>query len=482
MPQTSETASNVLRIGIVSPLQQRDPRTNLDFVNILAVWQMFEPLYAPTSAGQTPTPLLLKEPLRLEPGSGGQRVYSAPILDKVKFSDGTPLTPEYAAASLRRNRVLSAAADIEVRGDRLCFKVKQNNVSLDVLLTRPDMSIVLERNREFLGTGPYMPAAGSTPERFHLVSNPHYRKKIGIPELEFLVYTRTADGRAEELRRALKEGRIDFTMALRRDEIQDLTTVRKSIELGTSTAILYFNAERPFLREAKVRKAMAHAVDRLAITKLFYSVPLAHTGSGILPPVMGQLADPINYDVDKARALLAAAGVKPPTTPLSLLVIWGPRPYLPRPVLVADLLARQFQKIGIEVMVKSSASIQDYYDRTNRGDYDMVLAGWIPDTPQAADFLDAVLSSECIPNGTKTVINGVNLSRWRNSAMDAALARCRNEDTDENRNAVARLVNEEMPFLALMYGPTVVVHGWRLRNYPASFLTYPFFHTMELQQ
>lgn len=476
----SSASTKVLRVGLVSPVQGRDPRGTIDFVNIIVLWQMFETLYAPAVGDQNPPPLLLKEPLRPETTSGANRIFTGGVVDGLKFWDGTIVTGQNIVDCLRRNRTFAVAADAEARGDRIAITTKRADIRLDRMLTRLDLSVVVERNRDVLGTGAYMPAADSTPGRLHLVRNPHYRKPAAIDEIEFVVYPRDKDGNAEELRRAIREDRVDFTTFLHRDETQDLNAVRKSFELGTSTALLFFNTERAPLNDTRVRKAIARAIDRVAITRMFYTVPLAHVATGLLPPALGRLPDGITYHLDSAKALLAEAGVKAGRKPLTLLVIWGPRPYLPRPSLVAETIVQQLRQLGFTFEVEVAGSVQDYFERTARGDYDMVLAGYIPDTPHAADFLDVILSSERVPDGKKTVLSSANLSRWRNQAMDAELARFRVEASPASRTAISRMLGEEVPLLPLMYGPTVVVHSWRLKNYPSSFFAQPFFSTMDL--
>ena len=38
-------ANDVFRIGLINPLQQRDPRCGINFANMSIIWQLYEPPY-----------------------------------------------------------------------------------------------------------------------------------------------------------------------------------------------------------------------------------------------------------------------------------------------------------------------------------------------------------------------------------------------------------------------------------------------------
>lgn len=475
----SKGSKDVLRMGIVSPVSSIDPWGSVDFVNLLALWQLFETPYSPGPAGASPAPLLFAEPLQRRSSAGARHTYVAPMRRDVKFWDGTPLTAEHVRDCLRRTESFSALAEIEARGDEVSITTRQDEARLDVVLTQPGFWIALRKDGAALGTGAYMPAPDSTPSRLHLVRNPHFRHAVGIPELEFTVYPRSPDGSARELRRAVEEGRVDFTSFLRWDEAQGLPSSRVSSELGTSVAMLYFNTERPPLGDARVRRAFAHAIDRMALSSLCFPQPLAHTATGLLPPALGRLPDGVSHNFAIAKALLAEAGVRPGGRPLRMFVIWAPRPYLPRPREVAEALKSQLGKLGVAIEVRVATSLADYFEGAARGDYDLVLAGYVADTPYAIDLLDAVLGSEHIPGVDKTVLTNVNLSRFVSPAIDAELARLRATRTSDTFK-LGELLRAELPLVPLLFGATTVVHSWDLGNCPPSFMASPFFYRMKL--
>ncbi len=398
----------------------------------------------------------------------------------VRFSDGTPLTARHVADSLARVVSLRDHVQVEARGDRVVFHLERPNARLDLVLAQRFCGVTLEARGALHGTGPYMLAPGSTQDCTRLVRNPHARKAAAIDEIVVRTYLPDVLGRPEALLAALEAGEVDFTNVLSREDIMRLKNVRRLTEPGSSTAILYMNTERPGLGDARVRKAIALAIDRLEIAKLFYATATAFAATHLLPPMLGRGNDGLTPDLAKARALLADPDVRKPAR-LSLLIIFGPRPYLPNPRKVADLIASQVDRLGIAIDILPTATLQEYRTQVQRGAYDLALAGWIADTLDPVDFLETALGSESIPSPDRKIASGYNLSRWRNRETDEALAQLREEPRDEVRAQLLRRIADEVPLLPLMYGPTIYAHAWRVKNFTAAPLGIPSFAELDLQ-
>jgi ABC-type oligopeptide transport system substrate-binding subunit len=148
---------------------------------------------------------------------------------------------------------------------------------------------------------------------------------------------------------------------------------------------------------------------------------------------------------------------------------------------VAEAIARQLAVLGIQVEIVTPRNSDEFFRSCERAEYDMVLGGWIADTPDPADFLDANLHSEHIQSpGSGRGVGHINLARYRSGAMDEALRKFRQDPTSENRAAVLQLVAREVPLLPLMYGPTVVVSAWRVKNVDVSPLGVPHFDHFDI--
>ncbi|MBC8099872.1 MAG: peptide ABC transporter substrate-binding protein [Armatimonadetes bacterium] len=138
-----------------------------------------------------------------------------------------------------------------------------------------------------------------------------------------------------------------------------------------------------------VRQAIAHAIDKERIVVNFYPpgssvanqfMPAA-IPSGFTPEV-----EPLEYDLEKAKALLAESGV---TLPLEIKLTYRDvvRGYLPTPGVVAADIQAQLAEIGINItieVIESGAFIAS----TQAGTEGFYLLGWGADYPDATNFLD----------------------------------------------------------------------------------------------
>ncbi len=475
-PAAPGAPRKTLRVGIVARVHTLDPRQARDLVSTLAVHQIFETTYAvPRGEGAAP-PVLFSGPL----GEESPTRRSAAVRPGIRFSDGTPLTAALVAASLNKVEALREQARIEAMGDRVVFTLLKPNPRFDLALTLNHSAIVLEKDGKQLGTGPFVPAPGSTLEAVRLVRNPHYRAPPALDEIVLTIYPSNQDGRPEALLRAVEAGEVDFTTMLSRTDAGEAKGVRKAFQPSNSTASLYFNTERPELRSIDVRRALAMAIDRIALTEVSYSNALAFAATSLLPPMMGTFRDGISPDIEKAKALFAQAPAPHPTR-IRLLTVWAPRPYVPHPRPVAEAIGRHLAPLGIAVEIATPRNSDEFFRACERGDYDLALGGWIADTPDPADFLEANLHSEHIQTvGAGRGVGHINLARYRSGAMDEALRRFREDPTLENRSAVLQLVAREVPLLPLMYGPTVVVSAWRVKNVDVSPLGVPHFEHFDI--
>jgi len=297
---------------------------------------------------------------------------------------------------------------------------------------------------------------------------------VPLDEVEFRAYPN-----ADALIEAVEKGEVDFTSALSRDEVGKVREARKLFLPGASTAIVYMNCERPALASADVRRALAFGIDRVEVTRTSYSNALAFAASSLLPPMMGSFKDGLSFNAERARELLRGAGAV--RDRLRLLLVWGSRPYLPQPKTAAGVIARQLGELGVQVEVVPTADVEEYNHRVRAGDYDLLLSGWIADTLDPADYLDANLSSELIPTLDAPPVNRANRSRWRDREMDQNLARFREQRSEEARTAVLKRMSDQVPLLPIMYGPTVVVHSWRVQNFEPSPLGLPSLASVDVQ-
>jgi len=474
----SAVSSETLRVGLLGPVQSLDPWGKQDFESTMVLSHVFEPPFAQPEGDGDPEPLLLAERLRPEPGEGSGAC-SAAVRDDVRFSDGTPLTPELLVESLARSTVLRRIVDLEVKEGRVVFRPSRPGVRLDLVLGQRYCGVVLVRDGELLGTGPYRLDPASTPEHTRLVRNAEHRERAAIEVVELVAYPPNAKGEPEELLEAVERGDVDFCNVVSREAIDRLRSVRKWLEPGSGTAILYFNTTSPALADPKVREALAQAIDRSEVAKTCYPNPVAFTATGLVPPMMGSFRDGIACDPKHAATRLRQLDGERPRR-LTMLLIHGPRPYLPQPRAVADNLTEQLGKLGIEVEVREAATLEGYFREAARGEYDLALSGWLADSMDPVDFLDTILGPESVPGDDRRHVIDGNLSHWRSDEIKQALERFAEDPSERSKQAILEILRRETPNLPLLYGPTIYVYSPKVAGFKPSPLGIPEFGKMSL--
>lgn len=459
----SFTPARPLRVGLPGTLDVLDPRKAVDYVSGLVLDQIFDAPYAAT-AGDSAAPLLF-EPLRSEDSKSGLR-FSAAVRPGVVFSDGTPLTAEIAAASLRGANVLAGKTTVDVRGDRVWFTLSSPNSRFDLTLAQSSCAIVLEKGAQLFGTGPYMfeepPSlrlVQRTP-RLRLIRNPHHHGTANAREIEFHILRPEADGAPRSLVEAFLAGTVDVTTAL---SAADLATWKipgavPVIKPSNSTAFLFMNTTRRPLDTAAARKAIAATIDLLEIaSKAYERNPAAFVATTALPPAMSRGGGVARTSTAEGARLIEASGLR--GARLTLIVPWTPRPYLSKPGAIAEIIRKRLADAGVSISLVETKTSDEYFQYLATGRFDLALGGWIADTADPADYFEALLSSHAIGNATFA-----NYARWTSPATDALLARFRVDPSDENRREIERVIAEEVPFLPLVHGQSSAVHTRRVRN------------------
>jgi ABC-type transport system substrate-binding protein len=461
-----------IRVGFSTPVYSLDPHHAQDYVGGQIIEQLYEAPYRQDGPDQAPHPVLFTGPLEREPDAGGKTRCIARLRPGLRFSDGSPVTAREVVDSLRLAQPIAARAEISGVGDRIELVLEENDPRLEAALSRRWCSIVLRRGDRILGTGPYAVCDGWTPEHIRITRNPHAQRHAHIDEIEFRVYPRDADGSPQALKQALVSGEVDFTTSLGRDDVGDLKNVRKVFQPGSSTAILYLNVQRPALLDIEVRRAITECIDRPAVAAVTYSNPHAFVARSLLPPSMWRHGDRVRHDPIRARQRMISSGQRP-ARPLSMLMMWGPRPYLPQPERTASLLIDQLGQIGLEVRTIPTADSIAYGHALDAGDYDLVLSGWMADTPDPYDFLAATLHSACIPAPGGANASANNLSRYRSQTMDDRLDRYRRSGRADLLEEIMAQLSQDFVLCPLFYGPSIVVHAWRLRDIELSHVGIP---------
>lgn len=261
-----------------------------------------------------------------------------------------------------------------------------------------DSKLILKANRNYYGEGPYVDA------------------------IRFLIHRQVSQ--ALDLYKAAK---LDILTDIPPQKVQ---TTKKELPddflmweiLGTY--YLSFNLEKePFRDNKKLRQAFNHAIDKKAICeRLLEGVP--YPAKGILPKgLWGYNPDlkGYEYDVEKAKALLAEAGY-PEGKGLQEIDLWYNTSELHKSLCL--LVQDNLREIGVKVGLKS-LDWGPYLDATKDGKTEFCRSGWLADIGDPDNFLYVLLHSKNIGQG--------NYSRYKNPEFDALTEQARRLTDVEKR-------------------------------------------------
>ncbi|MCB1919078.1 MAG: ABC transporter substrate-binding protein [Candidatus Competibacteraceae bacterium] len=253
--------------------------------------------------------------------------YAFTLRKGVRFHDGRPFDAQTAAFSINRIIEPNSANPQKVwfgkietaqaKGpDLLIIQLKRPDALLPFALALPAAVMVhpdtaADNGAYPVGTGPFRFADWKRGHSTRLERNDMYwGKKPALQRAEF-IYMQTAAEKETLLAEGLVDGLVSVTALTNRFLIRpDFQMIPRRVEGKTLLAI---NNARPPFNDLRVRRALAHAIDRVRLSAL-YGPPFKPEliGSHFAPwrPGYINLVNRYPYDPARARALLRAAGVE----------------------------------------------------------------------------------------------------------------------------------------------------------------------------
>lgn len=308
----------------------------------------------------------------------------------------------------------------------------------------------LKFNRAPVGTGPFKFAEWKTNQFVRVVRNEDYFR--GRPHLDGIVFRVLPDPLT--LRLAFETRQIDFwgvdpwaVGSFRKDE-------RFTLFSAPSNSYNYigWNLRRPMFQDLRVRQALAHAVNiGEMIRYVLYGYGVQSTG--IFTPDMWFFnpdVQPLSYDPQKARELLAEAGWKP--GPDGILEKDGQRFSFTLITNngnairsdIATLVQADLKAIGIEVNVEMYEWAVFIKNFVNKGEFDAVVLGWA--LGQGFDQFQIWHSSQTGPEQ-------LNMVAYKNPEADRLLQAIREEfDRDtiiKLCGELQQLIYDDQPYMFL---------------------------------
>lgn len=486
-PRPPETAPATLRVSQRNEPGDLDPaRATLpdDFFIIRALG---EGLVTPDPAGGAPQPAAA---VRWDVSPDGL-VYTFHLRPGARWANGEPVTAQDFVASYRRVLEPATAApkaglfDL-VRGAaayrrgeiadfaQVGFRAA-DATTLEVTLARPaphflayaasgpwipvNPRVVARHGRDWtrpkhhVGNGPFTLREWRPNQRIVVAQRADYwdAAAVRLDAIEFLAFD---NGDAEE--RAFRAGQLDVTMAVPYTKLPGYAAPGSPLQHAAlhETRYLAFNTTRGPLADARVRRALALAVNREALVNRVLQGGLT-AAYHFVPPGLGGHAPvaQLTEDVAAARRLLAAAGY-PGSQGFPKLELTG----WSQTVVLEAVQAMWKQELGIDVRI-AVREARVHLASLQQGTYDIGFMTAIPDVADPANLL-AELRSD----------SAANLPQWRDPTFDALLAQAETAPTAAARQAglaaAEARVTAECPVAPLYYNArnyllNPAVQGWR---------------------
>jgi ABC-type oligopeptide transport system substrate-binding subunit len=142
------------------------------------------------------------------------------------------------------------------------------------------------------------------------------------------------------------------------------------------------------------------------------------------------------------------------------------------------MVKKQLEDSGaIEVKVDQPASGDEYFQALLKGNFDLAGNGWIADTPNPADFVEANFASSKIG----CLSNCNNMPGWVDPRVDQAIRSIRAAGGSPDFQAIVEEIRKELPIFPIVHGPEVVVMSNRVHGIEPSTFSYLSFRSATVE-
>jgi oligopeptide transport system substrate-binding protein len=409
-------------------------------------------------------------------------------LKKAKFSNGQSVTAEKVKAAWEKSfsttkdwanislflpiegsqaRLEGRTPDITgveaVDSDTLRIRLEKPNSAFLHMLTNPIFWVYDgdESIDPSPGTGPFVLQASTEGHTIAMTKNEYYHSSPSrLSALQFTLY--------EDPYQAFGDFKLNKLDYLNQVPLAEIKNIKDNLEYQGRFIDRYlwetysygFNMNRePFAGNYLLRRALNYAIDRNAIIETILANSY-RTSKGALPMGMSGYNKQLRgyaYDPEKAKELLAEAGY-PEGEGLKPLVLTYNSDEGHRAV--AEALAQQFNKLGIDVQLQNLG--WDYYKKQmNAMALVLFRVGWHADYADADNFLYGMYHSSQV---------GIsNYSGYNNPQVDKILdaARAETKSNEERLKLLQRaeeIIVDDAPMLWLFQKKAAALTGEYVRN------------------
>ena len=312
-----------------------------------------------------------------------------------------------------------------------------------------------------VGTGPFKFVQWTRNDKIVLEANDAYWG--GRPVLDRVIFRAIPNNSVRLLE--LQNGNLhvmEFPNPDDLPEIQQDARLELVMQSGLNVGYLGMNMDKPPFDNLKVRQAINHAINKMAIVEQLYQ-GTAIPAKVPIPPTLWSYDDTIEdvpYNPALAKQLLAEAGY-PDGFETTLWALPVPRPYIPDGRMLAVALQSDLRNVGIDAEIVTFDWVT-YLDKTRNGEHDMALLGWIADTADPDTFFFPLLSK------TAAEKPAWNIAFYRSDEMQEVLEQARTSTTQAERIALYQqaqaIFHRDAPWVPIAHAQRLLVINRNVKN------------------
>lgn len=466
LPAAAQTPPNVLIVGQIAEPQSLDPHTVTASNDFRILVNVYDGLVRYKDGTLEVEPALAESWEISEDG----KTYTFKLREGVKFHDGSDFNAE--AVKFNFDRMLKEDhpfydtgpfplsfnfASVEevnaIDAQTVEFKLKEPFAPFLSNLAYPTGLIVSptaveQHGKDFgrnpSGTGPFKFVEWQSNQRVVIERNPDYWD--GAASLEAVVFRPITDANTRVAE--MMAGGIDVMVEVPPDNLatfKDDANFAVSEQAGPHVWFTILNTKAGPFADKKVRQAANYAVNKETLVNDVLQ-GAATVAAGPIPPAFNWVesaVEPYPYDPEKAKALLAEAGVESPE--LTFYVTEGGSGMLD-PINMGAAIQADLQAVGFNVKIETY-EWNTFLGRVNpglEGKADMAEMAWMTNDPDTVPYL--TLRTDAMPDK-----GGFNSGYYSNPKVDELLEKARTSTDQAERGKlygeVQQIVHEDAPWL-----------------------------------
>ena len=475
----SKAASSKVKdsLVVINPAQpwSLDPALARDTNSVIIMRQVYETLFNIDLDTAAILPSLAERWAFENDANGMPTRLRLHLKSGVKFHNGEDFTAsdikftlDRAATSPHLQNMVEAIYRTEIVNDHEVLVVlKFPFAPLLNNLAQPLMSITNERavieggdqyTQNPVGTGPMKFVSWVAGNRIELTRNDDYHG--AAPRIKDITVRFLPDPATALLE--LETGGADILIGV---QPEDIARIEADSNLQLLRAMDYligyvtFNIQKPPFNDVRVRRAINHAIDREALVRTVYrdvgdvgKGPLASrvwaSASGTLPQY--------EYDVEKARQLLAEAGY-----PNGFNTTFFTSEHAPRrdvSIIMKNMLSRV--GINVDVQVLEWANL---LETTSKGNHEMVIFSWVTITGDPDYGLEIFHTRAFGAPGNRSFYSNPEVDRL----LDAGRMEMDTARREQFYLDAQKIIHDEAPWIYVQEGEVLIgvrsnVRGFRL--------------------